>query len=146
MKTLFFSQKKEAFLIKKGEVLSYGKRNLTQLLGPNDPIGFASSILARDHTLRYQSIRLKLLGFSGSQIRDEVNSSGVTIKSLIQYSLSRIFENKKSKSHQLFEEVYPYKKYKIFANFKKFDDGDRVFQLISSNYLCILLIREVFDC
>ena len=35
-----FSKRDEAFLIKKGEVLSYGKRNLTQLMGQNDPIGF----------------------------------------------------------------------------------------------------------
>tara|TARA_Y100000589_G_C27123755_1_gene617611 strand:- start:253 stop:1053 length:801 start_codon:yes stop_codon:yes gene_type:complete len=123
-----FSKRDEAFLIKKGEVLSYGKRNLTQLMGQNDPIGFSETILARDHTLRYRRVSdLEILGFSGSQIRNEVNSAGVTIKSLIQYSLSRIFENKKSKSHQLFEEGFIHKNIKYLRTLK-FDDGDYIFQ------------------
>ena len=111
-----FNKEDEAYLIKAGEILSYGDRNLTQLMGKYDPIGFCETILARKKVLRYRRISdLHLLGFNGPKIRKDINDSHVVVKSIIQYSLSRIFENSKSKSHQLFEEGFIHQNIKYFS-------------------------------
>tara|TARA_B100000700_G_C14945776_1_gene809096 strand:+ start:682 stop:1431 length:750 start_codon:yes stop_codon:yes gene_type:complete len=122
-----FNKEDEAYLITAGEILSYGDRNLTQLMGKYDPIGFCEAILARRKELRYRRISdLDLLGFKGSEIRKDVNGSHVVVKSIIQYSLSRIFENSKSKSHQLFEEGFIHQNLKYLKTVKFFD-GDKIF-------------------
>ena len=122
-----FNKEDEAYLIKAGEILSYGDRNLTQLMGKYDPIGFCETILARKKALRYRRISdLHLLGFNGSKIRKDINDSHVVVKSIIQYSLSRIFENSKSKSHQLFEEGFIHQNIKYLKTIK-FSNEDKVF-------------------
>ena len=122
-----FNKEDEAYLIKAGEILSYGERNLTQLMGKYDPIGFCETILARKKVLRFRRISdLDLLGFNGSKIRKDINDSHVVVKSIIQYSLSRIFENSKSKSHQLFEEGFIHQNIKYLKTMK-FSKGDKVF-------------------
>ena len=42
-----FHEKDDAYLITDEEILSYGDRNLTQVLSKHDPIGFAEVILVR---------------------------------------------------------------------------------------------------
>ena len=48
-----FDDKKKAFILLSGKVISYGERNYTQILKKNDPIGFAESILAKKNVLKY---------------------------------------------------------------------------------------------
>ena len=87
-----FHEKDDAYLIIDGEILSYGDRNLTQVLSKHDPIGFAEAILARKKVLKYRRITdLELLAIPGFKLREDVNSSHVVVKSIIKYSLCRIF-------------------------------------------------------
>ena len=42
------------YIIKSGELLSYGANKFTQLLKTNDPIGVAETILGRSNELKYR--------------------------------------------------------------------------------------------
>jgi len=86
------NQRDYCHLIKKGEVLSYGENNFTQLLEKDDPIGLAETILAKPNMLRYRTVdKVKLLRLDGTAIRKEINQSGPLVKSIVQYTLKRIF-------------------------------------------------------
>ena len=81
-----FHEKDDAYLIIEGEILSYGDRNLTQVLSKYDPIGFAEAILARSKVLKYRRISdLELLAIPGVKLREDVNRSHVLVKSIIKY-------------------------------------------------------------
>ena len=122
-----FKHSDNAYLIYKGSILSYGDNNFTQLLGELDPVGFAEIILARKKILRYKILSdLELLSFSGFKIRDEVNKSNVVVKSIIKYSLARIFGNSKSKVHYLFEDEFISKHLNFFKRYN-FVKGDKIF-------------------
>ena len=111
-----FNNKKKAYVLLSGRIISYGERNYTQLLKKNDPIGFAESILAKEKILKYKRLTdIVLLEFNSKEIRDEVNKSNIVIKAIIKYSLDRIFSGSKSnrKSHYLFEDEFVYKNWKL---------------------------------
>ena len=101
------------FLIKKWEVLSYGENNFTQLLNFNDPINFAECIISKTNYLRYKIIQdLELISFCGKSIKNKVNSSGALAKTIIKYSINRIFNKENSKSTYYFEDEFLYKNIK----------------------------------
>ena len=102
-----FEKSDNAYLIKKGSILSFGENNFTQLMGELDPVGFSEVILAREKSLKYKLLSdIELLSFSGIRIRQEVNNCDVVMKSIIKYSLARIFRNSKSKGHYLLEDEF----------------------------------------
>ncbi len=95
------------FLIKKGEILTYGENNFTQLLKLNDPINFAECILNKNKYLRYKIIQdTDLISFCGKSIKHKVNSSGALAKTIIKYSINRIFNKENSKSTYYFEDEF----------------------------------------
>ena len=111
-----FNDKKKAYVLLSGRVISYGERDYTQLLKKNDPIGFAESILAKEKILRYNRLSdIVLLEFNSKEIREAVNEANIVIKAIIKYSLARIFSSSKSsrKSHYLFEDKFVYKNWKL---------------------------------
>ena len=111
-----FNNKRKAYLLLSGEIISYGERDYTQLLKQNDPIGFAESILTKQKILKYKRLTdIILLEFKSKEIRDAVNKSNIAVKAIIKYSLSRIFSSSKSsrKSHYLFEEEFVQKNWKL---------------------------------
>ena len=80
---------------------------MTQTFDTFDPIGFAEAIAGRQKNLKFRKIsKLKLWKFDGTIIRQQANASNVVSKSIIKYSLGRIFELKKSRRNILFEEEY----------------------------------------
>ena len=111
-----FNNKKKAFVLLSGKIISYGERDYTQLLKKNDPIGFAESILAKEKILKYNRLTdIVLLEFNAKTIRDAVNEANIAVKAIIKYSLARIFSSSKSnrKSHYLFEDEFIYKNWKL---------------------------------
>jgi CRP-like cAMP-binding protein len=111
-----FNNKKKAYVLLSGRVISYGERDYTQLLKNNDPIGFAESILAKEKILKYKRLTdIVLLEFNSKEIRDAVNKSNIAVKAIIKYSLDRIFSVSKTNrnSHYLFEEEFVYKNWKL---------------------------------
>ena len=50
-----FKKSDNAYLVKTGALLSFGKKNFTQLLGKYDPIGFSEVILATSATVEGQT-------------------------------------------------------------------------------------------
>ena len=111
-----FNNKSKAYLLKSGEIISYGERDYTQLLKKNDPIGFAESILSKQKILKYKRLTdIILLEFNAKKIRDSVNESNIAVKAIIKYSLARIFSSSKAsrKSHYLFEEEFVQKNWKL---------------------------------
>ena len=111
-----FNNKKKAYVLLLGRIISYGERNYTQLLKKNDPIGFAESIIAKEKILKYKRLTdIVLLEFNANEIRDSVNKSNIAVKAIIKYSLARIFSASKAinKSHYLFEDKFVYKNWKL---------------------------------
>ncbi len=122
-----FKKSDNAYLVKTGALLSFGNNNFTQLLGEYDPIGFSEVILAKTKQLKYKILSdLELYSFSGPKIRDEVNNSHVVVKSIIKYSLARIFGNRNSKGHYLLEDHFVAKYHNIFRKLN-FVQGDKIF-------------------
>ncbi len=122
-----FKKSDNAYLVKTGALLSFGENNFTQLLGEYDPIGFSEIILAKSKKLKYKTLSdLELYSFSGSKIRDEVNNSHIVVKSIIKYSLARIFGNRNSKGHYLLEDQFVSKYHNIFRKLN-FIQGDKIF-------------------
>ena len=113
-----------AYFIEKGSVLSIGEKKLTQLLKEGDPIGFAEIILAKKKFLNYRRASdLELIRFNGDILRKEVNKSHIVVKSIIKYSLARIYGQSMSRSHFLLEDEYIIKNRQFFRklNFRKDD-------------------------
>ena len=111
-----FNNKRKAYILKSGEIISYGERDYTQLLKKNDPIGFAESILSKPKILKYKRLTdIILLEFDAKEIRDAVQESNIVVKALIKYSLARIFSASRviHKSHYLFEDEFVYKNWKL---------------------------------
>jgi len=122
-----FKKSDNAYLVKTGALLSFGENNFTQLLGEYDPIGFSEIILAQSKKLKYKILSdLELYSFSGSKIRDEVNNSHIVVKSIIKYSLARIFDNRKSNRHYLLEDQFIAKYHNIFRKLN-YVRGDKIF-------------------
>ena len=87
-----FNLKDYCFLIREGEILSYAENKFTQLLKKNDPVGLAEAILGKQNQLSYRRVgEVKLYKIDSKAIRTEINGSGPLVKSIIKYSLKRIF-------------------------------------------------------
>ncbi len=111
-----FNDENNCFILSKGEVLSYGENNYTQILKPNDPINFAECIVGKSKFLRYRLIKnVELVSFSSEKIRNNVNNSGALAKTIIKYSINRVFNRENSKSTYYFEDDFLNKN---FENFK----------------------------
>ena len=111
-----FNNKKKAYVLLNGKIISFGERDYTQLLKKNDPIGFAESILAKEKFLKYKRLTdITLLEFNSKDIRDAVNDANIVVKAIIKYSLARIFSPSKSsrKSHYLFEDEFVFNNWKL---------------------------------
>ena len=124
-----FNNKRKAYLLISGEIISYGERDYTQLLKKNDPIGFAESILSKKKILKYKRLTdTVLLEFDAKEIRDAVNDSNIVVKAIIKYSLARIFSASKAvrKSHYLFEDEFVYKNWK-FLDTKTYNEEAIIF-------------------
>ena len=124
-----FNNKRKAYILKSGEIISYGERDYTQLLKKNDPIGFAESILTKPKILKYKRLTdIILLEFDAKKIRDAVHESNIVVKALIKYSLARIFSASKAarKSHYLFEDEFVYKNWK-FLDTKTYNEEAIIF-------------------
>ncbi len=122
------------YIIKTGELLSYGTNKFTQLLKSNDPIGVAETILGRSNELRYRRYKeVELFRLAGDPVRTQVNSAGPLAKSIIKYSLRRIFQaSDDDKAPLLFEEKF-LSKNENDTKLRKFDEGTWVFRSGFSN-------------
>ena len=104
------NSKNSCFILKEGEVLSYGENNFTHLLRVDDPIRIAESIYARGNILNYKrKSDILLIKFDGKKMREEVNQSSALVKSIIKYSMNRICGLGNSKVPYYFEDEFLYK-------------------------------------
>ena len=112
--------KDEVFLIESGTVKAYGEKNpktggrQTKTFREHDPIGFAEAITSREKLLDFKhSSDITLIKFDGANLRKQVNDSNIFAKSIIKYSIGRIFELKKGNNFA-FEDELLYNKNKIW--------------------------------
>ena len=68
-----------------------GKIN-DQLLKANDPIGVAGTILGRQNELKYRRHKKVELYCLTDPVANQINNAGPLAKSIIKYSLRRIFQ------------------------------------------------------
>ena len=130
-----FNLKDYCFLIREGEILSYAENKFTQLLKKNDPVGLAEAILGRQNELSYRRVgAVKLFKIDSKAIRTEINGSGPLVKSIIKYSLKRIFfsQNETVKTPLMFEEGFLYPNEKDLR-VRKFEEGTWIFRSGFSN-------------
>ena len=122
------------YIIKSGELLSYGANKFTQLLKTNDPIGVAETILGRSNELKYRRFKkVDLYSLAGDPVRSQINSAGPLAKSIIKYSLRRIFQvSDDDKAPLLFEEKFLLKNEKD-TKLRKFEEGTWIFRSGFSN-------------
>ncbi len=132
-----FTLKDQIFLIESGSVLAYGEKDpetgikATQTFGVHDPIGFTEAIAVRDIGLEFRKLSdLTLRKFDPAELRKQVNSANVFSKTIIKYSLSRIFDAKKSSSNFSFEEEFVNKQYRFLTR-KKVAQDEEIFRVNS---------------
>ena len=103
-----FDCRNACYIIKNGELLSYGANKFTQLLKSNDPVGVAETILGRSNELKYRRYKkVDLYCLAGDPVRRQINDAGPLAKSIIKYSLKRIFRvSDDDKVPLLFEEKF----------------------------------------
>ncbi len=105
-----FNSRNNCYLVKEGEMLAYGERNFTHKLRVDDPIRIAESIYGKSNILGYRRLSdVSLIAFDAKKMRDEVNSSRAMTKSIIKYSLNRIFNIGSTKVPYYFEDDFLYK-------------------------------------
>ena len=122
-----FNDKNSCFILKKGDLLSYGENRFTHKLLVNDPIRIAETVYGKDNVLIYKkSGDISLIKFNGKKMREEVNQASALIKSIIKYSLNRIFSLGSSKVPYYFEDDFLYK---FNSKLKRFniERGESVF-------------------
>jgi len=120
-----FTSKDQVFLIESGSVLVYGEKDpktgvtATQTFGTHDPIGFAEAIASREVQLDFKALTdLTLVRFDGAKLRKQVNTANIFSKTIIKYSLARIFNIKRSTNNFAFEDDFINKKDKLFSRIK----------------------------
>jgi len=120
-----FTGKDQVFLIESGSVLVYGEKDTktgvraTQTFGTHDPIGFAEAIASREVQLEFKPLTdLTLVRFDGAKLRNQVNTANIFSKTIIQYSLGRIFKIKRSTNNFAFEDDFINKTDKLFSRIK----------------------------
>ena len=105
-----FNSRNKCYLVKEGEMLAYGEKNFTHKLRIDDPIRIAESIYGKSNILGYRRLSdVSLIAFDAKKMRDEVNSSRAMTKSIIKYSLNRIFNIGSTKVPYYFEDDFLYK-------------------------------------
>ena len=129
-----FDCRNACYIIKSGELLSYGANKFTQLLKTNDPIGVAETILGRANELKYRRYKkVDLYSLAGDPVRNQINSAGPLAKSIIKYSLRRIFQvSDDDKAPLLFEEKFLLENEKE-TKLIKFEEGTWIFRSGFSN-------------
>ena len=129
-----FDCRNACYIIKKGELLSYGENKFTQLLKANDPIGVAETILGRPNELKYRRHKkVELYCLAGDPVRSQINNAGPLAKSIIKYSLRRIFQaSDDDKAPLLFEEKFLLENEKE-TKLRKFEEGTWIFRSGFSN-------------
>ena len=124
-----FNKKDEAFIIELGSVLAYGERDLTQTFTVGDPIGFAEVIAARQRALRFKKLTdLKLRKFDGVDLRKKANTANVVSRTIIKYSLGRIFDLKRRGGNILFEEKFLDRNFQLLRR-STYDEGGIIFRI-----------------
>lgn len=113
-----FEQKDKVFLISDGSVLAYGEKDpqtgikATQTFAKDDPIGFAEAIAGRGMQLQFRKLTdLSLRVFQAAELKKQVNESNIFSQTIIKYSLSRIFDQKRSAKYFSFEDEFIGKNY-----------------------------------
>ena len=108
-----FKQKEQIFLIDEGSLLAYGDKNpvtgikATQTFGQHDPIGFAEAITGRAMRLNFRKLTdLRLRVFQSKEVKKQVNSAKIFSQTIIKYSLSRIFDQKRANPNYSFEDEF----------------------------------------
>ena len=105
-----FNSRNKCYLVKEGEMLAYGEKNFTHKLRVDDPIRVAESIYGKSNILGYRRLSdVSLIAFDAKKMRDEVNASRAMTKSIIKYSLNRIFKIGSTKVPYYFEDDFLYK-------------------------------------
>ncbi len=105
-----FNSRNECYLLNEGDMLAYGEKNFTHKLRVSDPIRVAESIYGKTNILGYRRISdVSLFAFDGKKMRQEVNSARAITKSIIKYSLNRIFNIGSTKAPYYFEDDFLYK-------------------------------------
>ena len=76
-----FDCRNACYIIKNGELLSYGTNKFTQLLKSNDPVGVAETILGRSNELKYRRYKkVDLYRLAGDPVRRQINVAGPLAK------------------------------------------------------------------
>jgi CRP-like cAMP-binding protein len=103
----------EAFVIESGSLLAYGDIDPdtgvreTQTFSVGDPIGFAEAIASREKSFHFRKLSdLTLRKFKSAELRRQVNASNVLSRTIIRYSIARIFGHKKSTTNFQFEDKF----------------------------------------
>lgn len=115
-----FNPKEQAIVIERGELMVAGAKGpKTGLSGrviftESDPLGFAESIAAKKTNYECNVLSdLQIRVFDGAEIRDFANKAGVFSRTIIRYSLGRIFDGMRngSKTSIVFEDEFIFKNY-----------------------------------
>ena len=120
-----FACKDQVYLIESGTVLCFGEKDpnsgvrATQTFTARDPIGFAEAIAARPMQLELKPLTdLVLVRFDAENLKKEVNKANIFAKTIIKYSLSRIFQIKRNANNFSFEDDFLTRKDNISARVK----------------------------
>ena len=133
-----FTIKDQIFVIESGSVKGYGAQNPktglkeAQNFEEHDPIGFAEAMSSREHTLKFRQLSdITLIKFNGANLRQQINDSDIFAKTIIKYSLGRIFGLKKGNNFS-FEDSLLDSKEKIF-NRLRFPKDSTIYNAGSSS-------------
>ncbi len=126
-----FNQKEKIFLIDEGSLLAYGDKDpvtgirATQTFGQHDPIGFAEAITGRAMRLNFRKLSdLRLRVFQSKEVKKQVNSAKIFSQTIIKYSLSRIFNQKRANPNYSFEDEFIAKNHGFFKRVRIARDDD----------------------
>ena len=115
-----FNAKDRAIVIEQGELLVVGQKDPKtgragrQIFKDEDPIGVAESIASRVSDYDFNiNTDMRLRVFDGAILRSHVNAAGVFARTIVRYSLKRIFDDAKkdAKASIIFEDEFIYKNY-----------------------------------
>jgi len=115
-----FSNKDYAYVIESGSLLVIGEKNSetgvspTHTLEVHDPVGFAEAIAARSPKLRFKQVTdLTVRQFNSADLRKFIERANVFSKTIIKYSIGRIFGQIRASSNLAFEEGFIDKNYDL---------------------------------
>jgi CRP-like cAMP-binding protein len=130
-----FTNKDHAYVIESGSVLVIGEKNTDTGVSPThtlevyDPIGFAEAISARPNKLRFRQVTdLKLRKFDSDELRKLVDASNIFSKTVIKYSIGRIFGQIRGSSNLAFEEGFIDKNYELLRR-RVMAQDDEIFRI-----------------